>query len=82
MITPEYQAILNFYGDKKARRSNLPFMNHIDEALRILDWLAASEISKRAFCLHPLFQADFDFIVNWNSDLSSLNTNAIILAIE
>lgn len=81
-MTLEYQAIQEFYGNKRAQRSNLPLINHIDEALLILNWIGASEITKRAFCLHPIFQADSDFAKNWNNDLNNLNPNAIILAIE
>lgn len=81
-MTPEYRAILNFYGDKRAQRSNLPLMNHINEALQVLDWIGAPEIAKRAFCLHPIFQSDSDFAKNWNIDLTNLSPNAIILAIE
>ena len=72
-MTPEYQAILNFYADRRAQRSNLPLMNHIDEALQILDWIGASEITKRAFCLHPIFQADSDFAQNWNFNLEGIH---------
>ncbi len=37
-MTNEYKAIHNFYGSKRAKRSNLLLMNHIDESLEILDW--------------------------------------------
>jgi len=81
-MTPEYQAILNFYGNKKAQRSNLPLINHIDESLLILDWIQASDLTKRAFCLHPIFQSDSDLSKNWNSNLEKLSPNAIVLALE
>lgn len=53
-----YQAIRQFYGDKRAERSNVPLMNHIDEGIEILDYLNASDAAKAAFCLHPIFQDD------------------------
>ena len=82
LVTPEYKAIQKFYGDKRAHRSGLPLMNHINEALQILDWVNAPEITKSAFCLHPIFQADSDFAENWNSNLKEINPNSIILALE
>lgn len=47
-----------FYGDSKAVRSNVPYINHIHEGLRILDLIGASMYAKCAYCLHPIFQSD------------------------
>lgn len=58
----EYKVIQNFYGDGKAKRSGQYFMNHIDEGLAILNLIGASDEAKRAYCLHPIFQADADLI--------------------
>jgi len=58
---PEYVAIEGHYGDTRARRSGAPYMQHIDEGLRVLHrWLGASDRAKRAWCLHPLVQGDDD----------------------
>lgn len=57
----EYDEVLKFYGDKKAERSGLPYMQHIDEGLYILSKLGGSEAALRAFCLHPLIQGQDDF---------------------
>src|SRR4029078_12238753 len=54
----EYQAIQKMYGDGKAQRSNVPFINHIDEGLYILNQIGASDTAKRAYCLHPIVQDD------------------------
>jgi len=55
---PEYKVIEFYYGDSMAIRSKVPLINHINEGLIILDHIKAYEISKLAFCLHPLFQMD------------------------
>lgn len=52
----EYELIKAHYKDRVAKRSGLPLMNHIDEGLKILDKLGASDNAKRAFCLHPIIQ--------------------------
>lgn len=81
--SPEYIAIVQFYADRKAERSGLPLINHINEGLRILTWLKAPPIAMRAFCLHPIFQNDADFAANWNStSLSDFDPRAIALAVE
>ena len=54
----EYLYISKVYGDKKAKRSGLPLMNHIDEGLDILNILNSSDEAKRAFCVHPIFQSE------------------------
>lgn len=53
----EYKAIQEFYGDGEAKRSHIPFMNHIDEGLAILERINASDRAKRAFCIHPIAQS-------------------------
>lgn len=54
----EYHIISEFYKDKRAKRSNVPYMNHIDEGLIILNSIGASTDSKKAFCIHPILQED------------------------
>lgn len=53
-----YKLISRFYGDKRAKRSGVPYMNHIDEGLKILSALDASCAAYNAYCLHPMFQDD------------------------
>ncbi|MBM9579580.1 hypothetical protein JWG45_20755 [Leptospira sp. 201903070] len=60
----EYEWIREFYGEKKAERSQVPLIRHIDEGLEILSEIGASEFAKRAFCLHPIFQSDTDLREN------------------
>jgi hypothetical protein len=56
----EYQAIKKFYGDRRAERSQVLLMDHIDQGLRILQAINADKFVQQAYCLHPLFQADAD----------------------
>jgi hypothetical protein len=56
--THEYRAIEAAYGDRRAERSQIYLMHHIDEGLQILAARGASERARRAFCLHPLVQED------------------------
>lgn len=60
----EYKLIERFYGDKVAKRSQVPLINHINEGLVVLDRISATDQAKRAFCLHPLLQADEDLKEN------------------
>lgn len=64
--TVEYEAISKFYGDEKAKRSQIPLMNHIDEGIDILESISASEFAIRAYLLHPIFQGDLE----WRSNIS------------
>jgi hypothetical protein len=61
---PEYREIEEFYGDKRAERSQVFMMRHIDEGLTILNRINASSVAKRAFCLHPLVQNDVELASN------------------
>ena len=56
--TAEYQGIARCYGDRRAARSGVYFMHHIDEGLRVLRDLGASLAAQRAYCLHPVVQED------------------------
>ena len=58
----EYQAVSDHYGGEIAKRSGVQLMNHIDEGLAVLEWIGASEIAKRAYCIHPIFQSDTDLV--------------------
>lgn len=62
--TVEYKLIAKHYGTRKAKRSKVPLINHIDEGLIVLDYIGATDRAKRAFCMHPLWQADADLFEN------------------
>ncbi len=54
--TAEYQATSRYYGTRRAKRSGVPLMHHIDEGLWILQQIGASLATQRAWCLHPIAQ--------------------------
>jgi hypothetical protein len=80
--SPAYKLVQDYYGDQRAKRSGVPYIYHIDEGLTILNKLGASYNTKEAFCLHPILQMDKDFNENKDMDLSGIETEAIILAME
>lgn len=55
--TREYQTIATYYGDRKADRSQVLLMEHIDGGLFILRKLVATDLTLRAWCLHPIVQS-------------------------
>lgn len=79
--TTEYKLISRFYGDKVAKRSQVPLINHINEGLVVLNRISATEDSMRAFCLHPLFQADDDLKENWYM-ASFVEPHVLLLTME
>ncbi len=82
-LTPflEYQIVSDFYKGLKAKRSGVFLMNHIDEGLYILEKIGASEISKKAYCLHPILQSDEAILENYTM-LNNINTQVLIALIE
>jgi len=56
MTNIHYIAIKEAYGEGKAERSGVPFIQHIDEGVRILDLIGATQEAKNAFMLHPIYQ--------------------------
>lgn len=51
-------AVQEYYGDKAAERTQVPYINHIYEGLAILDQIGASLNAKEAYCLHPIYQVE------------------------
>ncbi|CAG7580448.1 MAG: hypothetical protein SLAVMIC_00420 [uncultured marine phage] len=68
----EYKTISNHYGNDTAKRSGVPFMNHIDEGLAILKWIGASLEAKKAYCLHPIYQSDESLKENGHKNYGSI----------
>jgi hypothetical protein len=77
----EYKLITRHYGDRRARRSQVPLINHIDEGLVVLENISATDAAKRAFCLHPLLQNDEDLKENAYM-VSFVEPHVILLAME
>jgi len=59
--TLPYQVIRDFYGIRRAKRTCLLYMRHIDQGLLLLEDLGAKEATKEAWCLHPIFQLEDSF---------------------
>jgi hypothetical protein len=75
-----YDLISAYYGDKKAKRSGVRYMNHIDEGLLILDAIAATQVAKAAFCLHPILQDDGNLQRNLAMAVAAID-DALVIAI-
>lgn len=56
--TREYRAVAARFEGRRAARSGVDYMHHIDEGLAVLRDLGASDRAWRAWCIHPLVQAD------------------------
>lgn len=79
--TVEYKMMQSIYGDDKAKRSNVFFMNHVDEGLAVLECIGASDVAKRAYTIHPILQSDQDLKSNVNN-VSDIDVDVIITAME
>lgn len=54
----EYELICHTYDTMYAVRSEVPYINHINEGLVVLQSIGARQQAEKAFCLHPLVQTD------------------------
>lgn len=61
-VIDAYGYIYHYYKDKSAKRSGVPYINHINEGLRILEYIGASKEALIGYCVHPLFQVNQDLI--------------------
>jgi hypothetical protein len=55
---PHYHAIQAFYRDRRAQRSGVLYMQHINEGLLVLGAIRATLPVCQAYCLHPIVQGD------------------------
>lgn len=81
-MTAAYELIKTYYGNNTAKRSGVPLINHIDEGLAILDKLGADQVTKDAYCLHPLLQSDEALLKSDLINFTDVPVKAIILAME
>lgn len=78
---PEYQAIQVFYGDRTAKRSGVPLINHINEGIVIMERRGASHEAKMAFAIHPIFQNDVDLQDSGMKLIKGIQLNATSIAL-
>ena len=83
----EYKTIDEVYGKDTANRSGVPFMNHIDEGLAILQWIGGSLSAKKAYCLHPIYQSDdwlkvYGVMNMRKRNIFGMHANVIVNAVE
>ena len=81
ILDKHYGYIKRFYGDKKANRSGVLLINHIDEGLEILSELGACILTKSAYCVHPIFQNDKDLEKNYETS-KHLHPFVVLLTME
>lgn len=78
-----YEKIKGFYGETKAEHSGLPYIRHIDQGLQILDRLGSSNLTKAAFCIHPLVQENPTLITAIKLGfLNDCNATVVMVAME
>ena len=88
MIQPNgrhYEALMmikEFYGSLRAKRSQVPLMNHITEGVEILRNEGTTMHVQAAFCIHPLIQADDDLPENISWCVEKLHPNVVYLALQ
>ena len=78
----EYKLIKEFYGTQTTQRSGLLLINHIEDGLKILEAISASERAQKAYCLHPILQSDEAFNQNISMNFSGVSSDVLLLTIE
>jgi len=78
-----------FCGNRRAKRTNVFYMSHVDEGLYILDRMQSSgkiisEFTRDAYSLHVALQADNDLSSFYENECEwgFIDTRSIILAME
>ena len=81
-MSKAYELIKEYYGDKTAKRSGVPLINHIDEGIEILKSINADEETIDAYCLHPILQSDESINSNYKMNFEGIPTSSLLLAME
>lgn len=76
-----YLLIKDLYGEKKTTRSKVPLINHINEGLFILNKINADFDAALAYCIHPIFQSDFNLDINFDK-VKEVSSKVICLTME
>lgn len=83
---PHYDAIAEHYGDRRAERSGVLLIRHVDEGLLVLDAIGAPLVAREAYCLHPLLQGDAElaaaFLPESVLHRHAIRPHAVALAME
>lgn len=83
----EYKLIAKVYKHMYTKRNKVPYINHINEGLDILEAIGGSYNAQLAYCLHPIFQSD-DLFLRMVRDprtpqgITKLSQMAVALAVE
>lgn len=64
------EEINHYYGDKCAKRSGVPLINHINEGIAILQAIGSTEEVQAAFALHPITQNEDMKSFKWECEHS------------
>lgn len=76
------ELIAEYYGDRRAKRSGVLYMNHIIEGLVIMNRLGAGKAAKDAYCVHPIFQDDVTLFENGMRYMHEVTPAVLLLAME
>lgn len=81
--TREYELVKKMYEGKIGKKSGREYIHHIHDGILMLEHQASSMITKRAWCLHPVVQADYDLVKAHESGvLKDLDPTVVMLAME
>lgn len=73
------ESIEDHYRDRRAERSNVLYMDHIEQGVSILHAIDATEDSMNAFRIHPILQVPTSLKV---FDVSGMDPRVVLLAME